>query len=355
MRPHRLIAAARLSLRVQARIKLARLLELPDSALEAQVREIEEHPLFRRLAEAGILAVEPLPRARYAARTLEGRELRAGDDGGLSELLDGNGGIAKLIRRIGLRDFQEQFLGDQPFSDQERADACGISPAEALMLREFLDRVYVRSEFASAGDAAPAVVYSSVAGIAIEDGRPVVAFFNRELWKGRYRKDEARFMEWKAALPPGETAEAERLMRRIDRLAFRQTTLFRVLEALVEVQAAYLVSGDPERRRPLKQRELAERLGIAPSVLNCLISNKSVEAPWRVDIPLKTLLPSRKAMIRDRLYDLAIERPEAGDDVLREEIRRLYGAVLSRPSIIQYRKELGLGGCGRRTGQEVLR
>lgn len=350
----RLRAVALPSLRTQARIKLARLLELPESAFESQIREIEAHPLFRRLSEAGVLTIQALPRARYAVRTLEGRELRASDDG-LAELLDGNSGIARLIKRIGLRDFQERFLADHPYSDRERADACGVSLAEARMLREFLDRVYVRSEFASPGDAAPATIYSSVAGIEVEEGRPVLAFFNREIWKGRYRRDEALFAEWKGALPPSQAVEAERFMRQVDHLAFRQTTLFRVLEALIEVQTAYLVSGDPERRSPLKQCDVAARLGIAPSVLNLLISNKSVGTPWHMEIPLKTLVPSRKTMMRDRLYDLAIERPSAGDDVLREEIRKLYGATLSRPSIIQYRKELGLGGCGRRGREEVSR
>lgn len=351
----RLAVAGRPSLRTQAGIKLARLLELPENALESRVREIEAHPLFRRLSEAGVLTIQPLPRSKYAARSLEGRSLCASDEG-LGELLDGDGAIPRLIRGVGLQNFREYFLNDQSFSDQERANACGIAQAEARKLREFMDRLYVRSEFESAQDtAAPATVYSSVAGVEMEGGRPVLAFFNREIWKGRYRMDETRYAEWRTTLPPSQAGEVERFMCQINLLTFRQTTLFRALEALIDVQTAYLTTGDPDKRVPLTQREVAARVGVSPDVLNRLISNKSVETPWRLEIPLKVLLPSRKTMMRDRLYDLAIERPEAGDDALREEIHRLYGATLSRPSIIQYRKELGLGGCGRRGGQEVSR
>jgi len=146
----------------------------------------------------------------------------------------------------------------------------------------------------------------------------------------------------------------ERIIRRVELLAFRQTTLYRVLEYLIEAQADFLATGDPSRRIPLTQREVAGRLNIAPSVLNKLIANKSVELPWSLEAPLKTMLPSRKAVMRERLCDLALKLPEAGDDTLREELKKLAGASLSRTTIIQYRKELGLGCAGHR-GRESLR
>lgn len=347
--------ASRPTLRVQGRIKLARFLELPEGAVEDRIREIEADPMFRRLSEAGVISVQALPRVSFMARSCQGFQLRVCDDG-VAEMLDGDSAVAKLMKRIGQEDFKAYFLADDGSSDAERARLCGISQAEALSIREFLDRLYVRSEFRSTeGLSAPATVYSSVAGITMEDGRPVLGFFNREIWKGRYQTDAARCRELKETLTNREAARIEQFMRQVDLLAFRQTTLYRVLEALIKLQADYLSSGDPARRRPLTQRTVAMSLRVAPSVLNRLIANKSVEAPWRLEIPLKTFFPSRKAMLRDKLYDIALERPNDGDDLLREELRRLYGATISRPSIIQYRKELGLGGCGHRGIGEILR
>ncbi len=344
----KLRTSARTGLRTQGRIKLARLLESSDATIEGRISEIEADPLFRRLSEAGVLSIQSLPRVRFMARACQGFQLRSTDDG-VAELLDGHSGIARLIKRVGRENFEECFLGDEEATDVERARICDISQAEARSLREFVNRLYVRSEFqANESQAEPAKVYSSVAGISLENGRPVLNFFNREVWKGRYHRDEARYGELKATLRPREASRIEQFLRQVDLLAFRQTTLHGVLELLIERQADYLASGEPARRRPLTQREVAALLKVAPSTLNHLIGNKSVETPWRFEIPLKTLLPSRKAMLRDKLYDLAIQRPEAGDELLRHELRRLYGATISRPSIIQYRKELGLGGSGRR-------
>jgi hypothetical protein len=343
------------ALRVQGRIKLARLLELPERAVEDRIREIETDPLFRRLTEEGVLSVQALPGIRFMARSCQGFELSTSDDG-VAELLDGDSDVARLMKRIGQEDFERCFLADEGSSDAERARLCGVSQAEARSIREFMDRLYVRSEFQSSVDQSPpATVYSSVAGITLEDGRPVLGFFNREIWKGRYRTDEERYRGLKETLTPSDAARIEQFMRQTDLLAFRQTTLHRVLEALIERQADYLASGDPARRRPLTQREVATSLRVAPSVLNQLIANKSVAAPWRLEIPLKAFMPSRKVMTRDKLYDIAMERPDAGDDLLRKELRRLHGTLISRPSIIQYRKELGLGvagqrGSSRRTG-----
>lgn len=332
--------------RVQARIKLARLLGLSEEDFASRIQEVEANPLFARLAGAGVLHVQPHPDVRFASRALDGRHLQASEDS-LGDLIDAEGEFARLMRKVGQDRFEACFMGEASSSDAERAALCGISVAEARKLREFLDQLYVRSEF-QAATAAPSKVYSAVAGIAIDAGRPEVAFFNREIWKGRYRLDDERYAAMKASIEPADVVEIEQFIRQLDLISIRQTTLYRVVKAVVRRQTAYLTSGDPDKRVPLSQRELAAELQVAPSALNQLIANKSVELPWRLEAPLKALFPSRKVLLRDRLYDLAIERPNAGDDALRGELRRLYGTMLSRPTMIQYRKELGLGCAGQR-------
>jgi DNA-directed RNA polymerase specialized sigma54-like protein len=99
---------------------------------------------------------------------------------------------------------------------------------------------------------------------------------------------------------------------------------------------------------PLTQKALSDRLDISPSVLNRLIANKSVELPWGLEAALSVFVPSRKALLRDQLHDLALARPELSDEGLRAAIRELHGVELSRRSIAQYRKELGVGGLNRR-------
>jgi hypothetical protein len=333
---------------MHGQMKLARLLEMSEREFEDNVRELESLPLFSRLKLAGAVGVEPYSGTRFASRRFGGWGVRTATDG-LPDLIDGQGDVVQLIRRVGQERFEELFLGDGASSDENRARLCGISLKEALRLRDFVDRVYVQSELASPSvEASPAEVYSAVAGVEIVDGRPVLGFFNREIWKGRYRVDEERFGRLRADLSPKELRGAESLLKRLEFLDRRKTTLYRVLEALLVAQADYFVSGIPDRRRPLTQLSLAMDLEISPSVLNRLLSNKSIQLPWGLEAPLKVLVPSAKSLRLDGLYALAQAQPQLSDSGLQKEMARRFAAKLSRRSIAQYRQDLGVGRRGKR-------
>lgn len=342
-------AASRTAAAVHAHLKLNHLLEMPERELADSVKELESNPLFARLRDAGAVIVDPYPSARFAARRNAGREL-ASPAVGLGDIMDGHGDLAGLIQRVGQERFEDCFLGDGGLSDAKRAAECGITPEEARRLRAFVDRVYIESEFqGSAPPAAAPKVYSAVAGIELSDGRPVIAFFNRDIWKGRYRTDDSALERLKDSLPPEEYEPLRRFVKRLEFVEWRKTTLYRILEVVLDVQAEYLVSGDPGRRSPLTQSSLADRLDSTPSVIFRIVSNKSVRLPWGLEAPLKSLLPHPKSLLRDQLHDLALAHPDSSDEGLRREMARLFGATLSRRSIAQYRKELGLGGRGSRS------
>lgn len=336
--------------RVHGQMKLARLLEAPEAELERRVRALESGPLFGRLLESGVLVRQTPEHMRFAGRRFAGRAMRTSTEG-LPELADGNGDLAKLMQSIGQEDFTAAFLGDDGKSDAERAKRCGVSTADARRLREFVDRLYVQEQFeAPAPKAASEPTFSALAGITIEDGRPVLAFFHREIWDRRYAINDERRRDLALDLPARDAKHAETLLRELEYIDQRKTTLYRVLEAVLETQAEYLVSGAAEKRVPLTQKALSDRLDVSPSVLNRLIANKSVELPWGLEAALSVFVPSRKSLLRDQLHDLALARPELSDEGLRAAIRELHGVDLSRRSITQYRKELGVGALNRRKG-----
>ena len=333
-------------------LKLARLLELPERDVENRARELEADPLFTRLRQAGVVRFGSFSEARFAARRFGGWNVKT-SGGELPELIDGQGDVVALIQRLGQERFQECFLQDEGLPDEARAKACGISLKEASRLREFVDRVYIQAEFEThSAEAAPAKVFSAVAGIALENGKPILSFFHREIWNKRYEIDENRRAEMLSALPHKDARKAEKLLSELNFLDRRKTTLYRVLEAFLETQAEFLSSGDPQRRRPLTQKDLSERLEISPSVLNRLIANKSVELPWGLEAPMGVFVPSRKSLLLGRLHEIILRDPELSDERLRVKMRELHGVELSRRSIAQYRKELGLGGRGERTARE---
>lgn len=340
----RLVLAGRGAL--QGGLKLARLMALREEEAEALARKLEGDPLFERLLRAGALRRRSLPAAALAARRMAGLSL-ARPQTALGEAIDGRSELVALLRRAGRRGVEQAFLGVEPMTDQERARRCGLSPAEAGRLRRFLDELYIRGE-AEPPAAAPPRVYSTVAGLGISAGKPELRFFNRPVWRSLYSVDGAALESFAASLPESGREEARRLARQVELLERRKGTLLRALEALAEAQAAYLCSGDPARRQALTQRSLAAALKVDASVLNRLISNKAVELPWGTEAPLKVLLPSAKELARDRLAALARERPEDSDEALRAELARRHRVYLSRRSVAQYRRELGLGPRGRR-------
>lgn len=327
-------------------MKLARLLEMPEREFEARVRRLEGNPLFSRLVETRAVRIERYS-ARFAARKPDGRELSMSGEG-LSSLLDGRTGLVELVQRIGQERFEEFFLGESSISDERRAEACGISPEEVRSLRELVDRAYIHAELQGPAVAAPAKVYSAVAGVELDEGRPVIAFFHREIWKGCYRLDGGRLAALRQSLPLAGARRLDRLVCQIELLDRRKSTLYRALEALLELQRDYLASSNPSARKPLTQTAVARRLDIAPSILNRLVSNKCIRLPWGLEAPMNALMPSRKRLLLDRIDELATANPGLSDERLRGEVARCFGARLSRRSIAQYRKDLGLGGAARR-------
>lgn len=338
-------ASARSS--VGGAIKLARLLEMSEREFEARITQLEANPLFSRLVAEGAIKVQPYA-ARLAPRKPDGRQLSMSSEG-LSSLLDGRSSQVELIQRMGQELFEENFLGDSALSDERRAVACGISIQEARELRDFVDRAYIHAELQLPEAAsAPEQVYSVVAGMEIDDGRPVIAFFNRSIWKGRYRLDGGRLAALRQSLSLAAARRLDRLVSQVELMDRRKTTLYRVLEALLDHQARFLISRDPTERQALTQTAVARRLDISPSVLNRLVSNKSIRLPWGLETPLATLMPSSKRLLLDRVDELVASHPAYSDQRLREELSRRFGARLSRRSIAQYRKDLGLAGLQKR-------
>jgi len=331
---------------IHAQMKLSRLMEMPEREFEARVRNLEEQELFRRLRSLGVISQHSYANARFGVPRMSGFELRS-SGASLSDALDGNGELVSLIRRVGQERFEECFLRGDELSSEERAEQCGISIEETRQLTEMIDRLYVQAEFeTTAADVSSEPSFSMVAGIELEAKRPVLSFFNRELWQGRYRVDESRRAEVFAALDRKDATSAARVLAELEFLELRKSTLYKVLETLIDAQASFLNAGDPIRRVPLTQRAVAARVGIEPSTLNRLISNKSVQLPWGLQAPLKVFMPSAKLLARDQLYDIAVALPEASDSTLSAEMSRVHGLRLSRRSIAQYRKELGLQGSG---------
>jgi len=326
---------------LRGRMKLGGLFAMSEEEFEKLLASVEGSERFNLLKKTGVLSVTEFSKARFNARNFAGYGLRM-EAGGLPELVDGKCDYARLIQGIGREKFEALFLKNETLSDAERAEECGISAEDSKKIREFLNRVFIQAEFERpAAELPPRAVYSAVAGVEIENGRPVLAFFNREVWKGRYSVNEKKLAMYISGVPEKEASAARELLKRVEFLEQRKTTLYAALEKLIEAQADYLLTGEPANRRPYTQRILAKELGVHASVINRMVSNKSVQLPWGMEAPMAELLPSEKKINREKLYALMIENPEATDLELSRLLERATGKKISRRSVNQYRLELG--------------
>jgi hypothetical protein len=337
---HRQRTSAKTVASLQGRLKLAGLFAMSEEEYARTLREMETSERFTLLKETGVLAVKEFSRARFNARNFAGYGLRT-DAGGLPELADGDCDYVRLIQKVGQEKFEALFLKEDSLSDPERAKKCGISAAEAKKIREFMNRVFIQAEFEDKTPALPpAAVYSAVAGIEIEDGKPVIAFFHREIWKGRYGVNKKKLEMYLSGVPDREAAATRTLLRRVEFLEQRKTTLYAALEKLIAAQSFYLLTGKPVKRSSYTQRALAAELGVCASVINRMVSNKSVQLPWGMEAPMEELLPSEKKINKEKLYTLIQENPDAADLELTRLLHAAGGKKISRRSITQYRKEL---------------
>ena len=340
-------SSAKTSMALMGAIKMAQMAQMPEEEFEKLLKELESCRFFDLLKASGAINLSEFPSARYSARRYAGYGLKF-SCGNLPELADGKGDLVGLMQKIGQGKFEACFLKDALMDDVERAEECGITVADAARLRDFVNRAFIQAEFEGAAEAPAAKIFSAVAGIEIENGIPVLAFFHREIWKGCYKVDGEKLSGLLHGLPDSERDGIEKVLKRVVLADKRKTTLYRALEVLISAQADYLVSGEPERRHPFLQKTLAENLEVDVSVLNRLISNKSIQLPWGTEVPMKLLLPSPKKINLDRIYTLAVESPELSDEALRVELKARHGVELSRRSVAQYRKELALPTGGGR-------
>ncbi|MFA5161897.1 MAG: hypothetical protein WC421_06590 [Elusimicrobiales bacterium] len=322
-------------------IKISSLMRLSEAKFAAVLAEVENSRLFSLLKTAGIIRLSEFPRARFATKQFAGYDVKRSVSG-IGGLIDGNGDLVKLIQRVGQEKFETWFLKSEA-SEVAVVEECDLTLDEIRKLRDFVDKVYIQSEFERPGNepsAQPEQVLSVVAGISIENGKPVLSFFHREIWKGQYAVNQQKLAEYLHAVSADEADKAKSIISRLEFLERRKTTLYRLLEILLKEQEAYLVSGEPSKRKPLTQRELSREIGVDASVLNRLVSNKSVQLAWGLEAPLSALIPSAKQVNRELLYQIIEATPDCTDEQLRKEMESRHNVKLSRRSIAQYRKEL---------------
>ncbi|MBR4505844.1 MAG: RNA polymerase factor sigma-54 [Bacteroidales bacterium] len=139
----------------------------------------------------------------------------------------------------------------------------------------------------------------------------------------------------------------------IDLLQQRHDTIVRVMRYIVRHQRQFLLTGDPDKLQPLRQREVAEATGLDISTVSRMANSKYLQTDFGT-IPLKECFS--KGMATDDGVEVAVEtvkqrlseiiesedkQAPLSDDALTKMLNA-QGLPLARRTVAKYREQLGI-------------
>ncbi len=332
------------------RMEQSDLLEMPEDEFYRLIAEIEKSPLFRRLHQKEkLIRYQRSPGTGIASNFLEVKEEAIAAKGSLDvdSLLRNKELVLRQIKKLGEEKFKQYFLfPESGLTLAEIARECDLDITEVRQINSLIDEFSIMSEFYHPSDnTTGSIHYAKVARIEKGRGGFIIGYFSAALARGRYQIDYPMFAEMKAAgaFAEAELKEAAHLFKKLELINNRKDTLTQILGSIVDKQTLYLDSGNARSLLPLSQKELAKKIGVAPSSVSRAIGNKSLETPWGQEMPLKHFFPRprkfRKEMLRQLLES---DKELRSDEATRVRLNERFGVAISRRTVANLRQELRL-------------
>ena len=343
---------------LQSRLVATRWISMTEPEVSREVAELESDPLFQQLLHGSSSGPSLLRRSRWPASSLHPGfyELKeniaaATDSADIHDILEKHKGLMRLIRRIGRDAFEKHFLyAEETKPLPELCAQLKLTEPEGKRILELVLEVGARSEFfrPSSVSKTAGLHYHCIARVEkdLRDPETIYFQFLAPHWaRGRYEVLYEQLEDWKQkkGLTSAQKRRLRSLLKKIELLNLRQDTLFQILSRIIAVQSAYLQSRLDFRRRPLSLRELARRIGVAPSTVSRSVGRRSVELPWGEEIPLKRLLTQQRAvvlLILSHWLEQGDIQPGVTDDQLMRRLADEAGINVSRRTVNQCRHKL---------------
>jgi transposase len=347
------------------RLRMAHVLSLPEEGFGNLILSIERDPVFQKYLYADghdrrIFSCRRFTGTGISTGFLELNEsvARSSSGGGesLEHLLEEKKAVVDLCRRIGLDDFKTYFLeNDGAHSPNEIAKALDLDEHQVRETLDLVTRVAVAGEFdgSPAPDPATRTYYTRVATVEkSSEGALHLCYNTMRYARGRYMIDYTRLDALKGDpnVPRSEIKRLKDLIKSMELVNARRTTVHQILESIIEVQKAFLLSGRAEDLKDFSQQDLAAKIGVHGSTVSRAVTAKAIGTPWNEELPLKALLGHGSVnAIKARLADIIAreDAPETTKDPFPdEEIRNLLKAEfnihIALRTVAKYRAELGI-------------
>ena len=338
------------------RMEQANLLEMPEDEFKRLIANVEQGSLFKRLYhKEKLIRHQRFPRTDISSSFYQLEEERVAGRGSLDieSLLLNKEYIIRQIKKLGLEKFKRYFLfPESGMTLEEIARESALEVSEVKEINNLVDELSIMSEFYQPSNITSDIIrYSKVASVEKDEEGFIIGYFSPSLARGRYSIDYERFEELKAAgaFTEAEVKEARQLLKKLELINSRKDTLTQILQNIIYKQAAYLESGDLRSLLPFSQKELAERIELAPSSVSRAIKGKSIDTPWGEEIPLKHFFPRPKRFRKELLRRLLeTNKGLSSDEAIRTKLWEEFGVAISRRSVANLRKELKFAAAQRK-------
>jgi RNA polymerase sigma-54 factor len=353
---------------LKGRMKLGEFMSLPEDDFQKLIKGIKNDPLFRRLAapQIKIITYKRFPGTSLASSKtipLDPAITPSQNSFELEPFLSQEKDIALIIKSLGVDRFKKFFLdGSCETGLEEIAGECDLTIEEVRKINNFVDRFYLQTESTESplGERPQRIYYSTIASIEKEEKGFSIGFFSAPMVEGRYIINFERFEEIKKAgeLNQDELKEIKVLFDKLRLVNSRKTTIYRVIQNIIEAQCNFFKSGNLKDMKFLTQASLADKIGVEASLISRAISRKAIRIPQGREISLKTFFPTRKELgkelIREiieqekaEIEDRTIKKPYS-DGEIRKKLKEDHAISISRRSVSEWRLDLKIPAASER-------
>jgi len=84
----------------------------------------------------------------------------------------------------------------------------------------------------------------------------------------------------------------------------RKTTIYQVIQNIIEAQYNFFQSGNLKDLKFLTQASLAEKIGVEASLISRAISGKAIRIPQGRETSLKTFFPTKKQLRKELIREI---------------------------------------------------
>lgn len=333
------------------RLRMADWIEMPEKEFAKEIEELEKDPLFKKLrfgaeGRPGVIRRQGWANGKLSSSFYEVNErvTASGERVPVEEMLGDKAGLAAKIRAMGAENFERYFIkGEEALSLDEIAKRTGLSAQDVSAIHDFLLELGAREEFfMPSREPGFAKAYTCLARLSLHGDEPEFEFFSAHWARGLYQVRYDMLEKWKdgEVLTGPERRKLNHLLKRLETINLRQSTLYRILETVSQIQAEYMKSRDERDKSPVSLRKLAHRLDLAPSTVSRALSGRSVQMPWGKEIPLIRLLPGRRKVLREIMGGWLDAGVKATDAELVERLKKEHGIKISRRTVNAVRHEL---------------